>query len=266
MTMTVTFNEDIHTDEPSRQAPLDDAAADVRSSTGPSKVFLVEDHELFRSQLARLIAKDPRFILCGESDNASKALEGIETTQPDLVIVDITLKGMNGLDLIRELNSRASGAFTLVLSMHDESMYAERALRAGASGYISKHQTSEELMTAIDRVLSGGVYLSTHMTTELLARLVTAEPELSQNGVGSLSPREMDVFQLMGKGLSTRDIAQQLHLGEKTVHSYRLQIKAKLGIKHSAELYSVAARWVEDQMGTQVGIAQDSEFEQNARA
>src|SRR4051812_28061221 len=141
------------------------------------KVFIVEDHDLFRTQLGRLVQKDPSFILCGETDNAKDAVERIEAIQPDLVIVDITLKGMNGLDLIRELKLRIPNTIALVLSMHNEAMYAERALRAGASGYLSKHQASYELKSAMDHVLKGGIYLSAHMTTELLEKHLTDEPE-----------------------------------------------------------------------------------------
>lgn len=228
------------------------------------KVFLVEDHVLFRTQLARMITRDPRICVCGESDNATDAIEKIEETHPDLLIVDITLKGANGLELIKELKSRSSSAVVLVLSMHDESMYAERALRAGASGYITKNQTSAQLRDAMDRVLSGGVYLSTHMTTELLQKGTAGQEAAGQKAktVGSLSPREREIFGYIGKGFTTRDIAHELQLGEKTVHSHRYQIKAKLGIRHTAELYTLAARWVEDQKNArEVGIARDCKLQ-----
>jgi DNA-binding NarL/FixJ family response regulator len=230
------------------------------------KIFLVEDHTWFRSQLAAIITADPRLAICGEADNAAEALERIKPASPDLVIVDITLKGMNGLDLIRELRSRSCSACILVLSMHDESMYAERALRAGANGYIAKHETSQQLREAIRRVLSGGVYLSRRMTTELLQKMASADDDDEAapvaRGFASLSPREQEIFQHIGRGLTTREIAKELDLGDKTVHSHRHQIKLKLGVRHGGELYTLAARWLEEQASAQspdqdpqVGIA-----------
>ena len=232
---------------------------------GTLKIFLVEDHSWFRSQLAAIITADPRLAICGEADNAAEALERIKPASPDLVIVDITLKGMNGLDLIRELRSRSCSACILVLSMHDESMYAERALRAGANGYIAKHETSQQLREAIRRVLSGGMYLSRRMTTELLQKMAAADDDEAApvaKGFASLSPREQEIFQHIGRGLTTREIAKELELGDKTVHSHRHQIKLKLGVRHGGELYTLAARWLEEQAsglspdpGPQVSIA-----------
>ena len=237
----------------------------LEPQTSPAKVFLVEDHVLFRTQLANLISRDSRLFVCGEADNATEALEKIKEVRPDLLIIDITLKGSNGLELIKELKTRASDAPILVLSMHDESMYAERALRAGASGYISKNQTSTQLKDAIQHVLQGDVYLSAQMTSKLLLKMtMEGEPAPEAKGVATLSPREREVFHFIGKGITTRDIAQELQLGEKTVHSHRFQIKAKLGIRHNAELYTLAARWVEDQKNpAQVGIAPGQKLQQD---
>ncbi len=222
------------------------------------KVFLLEDHAWFRTQVAGAITLDPRIVICGEADNAAEALAKIQQEPPDLVITDITLKGMNGLDLIRELRNRSCSAFILVLSMHDESMYAERALRAGANGYIAKHETSMQLREAIQRVLDGSIYLSRRMTTELLQKVAASEQDAVplRKGYASLSQREREIFQRIGRGQTTREIAQELELGPKTVHSHRHQIKLKLGIKHGGELYTQAARWLEEQqMTAQVGIA-----------
>lgn len=240
-------------------------AASQEARPSRKKVFLVEDHVLFRTQLANLISRDSRLFVCGEADNATEALEKIKETNPDLLIIDITLKGTNGLELIKELRTRASDAPILVLSMHDESMYAERALRAGASGYISKSQTSAQLKDAIHHVLQGDVYLSAHMTSKLLMKMTSEEePAPEAKGVATLSPREREIFQYIGKGFTTRDIAHELQLGEKTVHSHRFQIKAKLGIRHNAELYTLAARWVEDQKNpAQVGIAPGQKLQQD---
>lgn len=267
--MDMTIGSEILHEEESWGVPAGGAAVAPEETTAhPVKVFLVEDHVVFRTQLARMLTRDPRISVCGESDNAAEALVKIEETHPDLLIVDITLKGANGLELIKELRSRSCESAVLVLSMHDESMYAERALRAGASGYITKHQTSSQLRDAMDRVLNGGVYLSTQMTTELLQRMAGRQEDPAQQGRGvdSLSPREREIFQYIGQGLTTRDIASELQLGEKTVHSHRFQIKAKLGIRHTAELYTMAARWVEDQRNSQqVGIAPSADMQQNER-
>lgn len=211
------------------------------------KVFLVEDHLMFRTQVARLITRDPRMIICGETDNTAEALHLMESVDPDLVLVDISLRKASGLELIREVRSRASKAAILVLSMHDESMYAERALRAGANGYLSKHQAAAQLREAMDQVLGGGVYLSTRMTTEMLKALVATGAQPEKSGLQSLTDRELEVFRLLGHGLTTAEIAERLHVAEKTVHSHRLQIKARLGLKHTAELYHQAAQWVEHQ-------------------
>jgi DNA-binding NarL/FixJ family response regulator len=231
----------------SRNDPAGELTVGGEAPARRIKVMLVEDHLLFRSQLAALISRDPRILISGESDHAAEALEMVRKGQPDLAIVDITLKGANGLDLIKELKAVAPKLIVLVLSMHDESMYAERALRAGASGYITKCNTFAQLRLAMDRVLDGGIFLSARMTTEMLRKLAIGAPEPVASGVETLSPRELEIFRLIGKGLSTREIATELQLGEKTVHSHRFQIKAKLGIRHSAELYSLAARWAEDQ-------------------
>lgn len=212
---------------------------------GQIRVFLVEDHLLFRTQLARLINKDQRITVCGESDNAQDALRMIEETKPDIAIVDIWLKGTNGLELIKELKARNSKVLVLVLTMHEESMYAERALRAGASGYVTKHQSAEHLREAIEQVFRGEIYLSGQITARLLQMLST--PEQEGKVITPLSPREAEVFQLLGQGLSNREIAEQLQMGEKTVHSHRFRIKEKLGIRHTAELYNQAARRLEDQ-------------------
>lgn len=232
------------------QADRQETNTGDRPPTGAvMKIFLVEDHAWFRSQLAALITADQNLVICGEADNATEALAKIRPASPDLIIVDITLKGMNGLDLIRELRSHGCSAFILVLSMHDESMYAERALRAGANGYIAKHETSMQLREAISSVLGGGIYLSRRMTTQLLQKMAAADDAKAplSKGIGSLSPREREIFQHIGRGLTTREIARELELGDKTVHGHRHQIKLKLGIRHGGQLYTQAARWLEEQ-------------------
>jgi DNA-binding NarL/FixJ family response regulator len=231
---------------------------------GLRTVFLVEDHAVFREQLARMLARDARFRVCGEADNIGDALAQIIADKPDLVLADVTLKGDSGLELIKRLQSRDCTIPVLVLSMHEESVYAERALRAGASGYLTKHQASEHLGPAITRVLEGNIYLSAEMTRSLLQRMGGRPADRAPADLASLSAREQEIFGWIGRGLSTREIALRLHLGDKTVHSHRHQIKAKLGIRHSAELYNLAARWVEERStSSKVGIAPNQKMQQN---
>jgi len=234
------------------------------SSLPPLAVYLVDDHDMFRTQLAKLIGKQPGVVICGESDNAQEAMRAIPQLRPDVVIVDISLRGMNGLDVIRELRSTVPGTQFLVLSMHDESMYAERALRAGASGYVMKQHAAEHLRDAMEHVLGGGVFFSAQLTTQLLQKLAATGAPEGVKDIEVLSPREKEIFRLIGRGLTTRDIALELQLGEKTIHSHRHQIKVKLGIRHVAELYSLSARWVEEQSRSgNVDIALEPKMQQD---
>lgn len=206
------------------------------------RIFLVEDHAMFRAQLAKMIVKYEGMLVCGEADNALDALTMIRMQSPDLVIVDISLRGSSGLDLIRDLKTHIPGIRVIVLSMHDESVYAERALRAGACGYIAKHQLAVQFAPAIDRVLKGEIHLSVGMTIRMLRSAPSAGTLENHPRLALLSAREAEIFQMLGLGLSTRQIAERLDIGEKTVHSHRLHIKEKLGFKHGAELYCQAAR------------------------
>ena len=215
----------------------------------PIKVVLVEDHPMFRERLTQLINKDLQMIVCGEADNIQDAMRMIEETKPDIAIVDITLSGSSGLELIKDLKVRGNPTPVLVLSMHDEALYAERALRAGANGYISKSQASSQVKYAIQAVLGGDVYLSQHMTSRVLQRLSKGASESKPTGVAALTDRELEVFRLLGCGRNSREIAEDLGLGETTVNSYRFRIREKLGIRNAAELYNQAAQWVKEHGG-----------------
>ncbi len=203
---------------------------------------------MFREQLAHLIHKDPEMEVCGESDNIREALSGITRLQPDIAIVDITLKGSSGLELIKDLKAQGSGVPVLVLSMHDETAYAERALRAGAKGYITKHEVSSEVMCAIRRVLSGGVYLSPQMTNLMLRKLAGGKASAAgEDGVTLLTDRELEVFQLIGQGVRPREIAEKLNLGLATIDTYRARIKEKLDLSSGLQLQTRAVEWVQQQ-------------------
>jgi DNA-binding NarL/FixJ family response regulator len=174
----------------------------------------------------------------------------IERMQPDIAIVDITLRGVCGLELIKELRASNAKVRAIVLSMHDESMYAERALKAGACGYVAKHEAASKLMEAVDCVMAGKLFFSARITAQMVRTFFSSVQAAERSERGPLSEREKEIFRLIGKGLTTKDIARVLQLGEKTVHSHRFHIKFKLRIKHSADLYNQAARWIEDQGST----------------
>ena len=213
-------------------------------ATEKKKIVIVEDHPLFRAMLVQLIGQEPEMSVCGEVDNLKAALTVIQQTQPDAAIVDLTLHGSGGLELIKELKARNLALPVLVLSMHAEKLYAERVLRAGAKGYVSKHESPAEVVSAIRKVLAGRIYVSERINEAILGRLGRADEAVLPSGVDLLSDREIEVFQLVGRGLNSREIAGQLNLGPTTVDSYRARIKDKLGIRNAAELYQRAAQWI----------------------
>jgi len=209
------------------------------------KIIIIEDHPVFRAMLAQLIEKELGMTVSGQADNIKEAMTLIEQTLPDAAIVDITLQGSSGLELIKDLKARHNQLPVLVLSMHAERLYAERVLRAGARGYISKEEPPSEVVEAIREVMDGRMYVSKRVNREILERLGHADKAVRPSGVGLLSDREIEVFQLVGRGLNSREIAERLNLGSTTVDSYRARIKEKLGIKNAAELYQRAAQWAE---------------------
>ena len=207
-------------------------------------VMLVEDHPMFRDQLAQLINKEPGMNVCGETDNIRDAFNLIETHQPDVVIVDLTLKGPSGIELIKNLKANEINVPVLVLSMHDEALYAERVLKAGARGYITKNEASKEVMTALCAVLRGEIYLPARIASRILESVAIGRK--GENGIGQLTDRELEVFELIGHGRTTREISNCLHLGVSTVDTYRARIKTKLNLENSSQLYHEAIRWVSD--------------------
>src|SRR5213080_4162573 len=205
------------------------------------RVVLVEDHPMFREQLAQLINKEPGMTVCGEADNIHDAFQLIESKAPDIAIVDLILKGPSGLELIKNLKAREIDVPVLVLSMHDEALYAERVLKAGARGYITKNEVSREVMTAICAVLRGEIYLPGRIASRILETVALGRK--SENGVTQLTDRELELIE---HGRSTREISNQLHLGLSTVDTYRARIKTKLHLENSSQLCHEAIRWVSE--------------------
>jgi DNA-binding NarL/FixJ family response regulator len=213
-------------------------------SQGKFGVILVEDHPMFREQLAQLIAKEPDMAVLGEADNIHDGLKLIELKKPDVAIVDLTLKGPSGLELIKNLKATENEIPVLVLSMHDETLYAERVLKAGGRGYITKNEVSKEVMVAIRAVLRGEIYVPSKIASRILESVSTGRK--NENGVAQLTDRELEVFELIGRGRSTREISSFLHLGMSTVDTYRARIKTKLHLENSSQLCHEAIRWVSD--------------------
>ncbi len=214
------------------------------------RILLVDDHAVTRYGMGQLINQQRDLVVCGEEEDAAKALSAIETLKPDLVIADISLKDSSGLELMRNIKAQYSGLPVLVVSTHDESIYAEIAFRAGALGYLMKADALEKVLTAIRRVLSGAIYVSDALAAKMLQQQVRGQTDIHQSPVKGLSDREMEVFQLIGQWKKTRDIAQELHLSIKTIEYYREQIKRKLNLKTASELTHYATSWVQRQLPT----------------
>ena len=210
------------------------------------KVLLVEDHPMFREHLGQLINRDLGMVVCGEADNIKDAMRLVSETNPDIAIVDITLRGSSGLEFIKDVKAQGLSLNVLVLSMHDEELYAERSLRAGAKGYITKNEASSELINAIRCVMAGEVYASKKLTAKLLERMTQKRAVSELAGMETLADRELEVFHLLGRGKSTSEIAKSLNLGDSTVETYRARIKDKLRLRSAAELYLRAGQWVRD--------------------
>ena len=208
------------------------------------RVLLIDDHPLLRKGLAQLINQEPDLIVCGEAEEAPKAFEAVGVLSPDVALVDISLKGGNGLELIKNLKARYPDLPLLVLSMHDETLYAERALRAGSLGYIMKEEALEKVLTALRQVIAGEIFLSERMKARLLNQLLGGNIKEGGSSIDSLSDRELEVFRLIGEGRGTRQIAEELRLSVRTVEAYREYIKNKLNLKNGTELVQHAFQYV----------------------
>ena len=213
-----------------------------------TRVLLIDDHPILRQGLANVLNQQAHLTVCGEATEPNEALALAERLQPDLALVDLSLRGGDGIELLKDLRVRQPRMLTLVLSMHDEALYAERALRAGARGYVMKQEKLDRLLLAISRVLSGTIYVSDQVAAHAVARLAVggaaeAAPQTSDTYVSRLTDRELQVFRLIGRGLGTRLIAETLHLSRKTIESHREHIKTKLNLRDGSELIQRAIQW-----------------------
>jgi DNA-binding NarL/FixJ family response regulator len=216
----------------------------TKNSKQPIRVLIVDDHPIVREGLSSLLSKQHDFEICGEADDVPNACRLVEETHPHVVTIDLSLENGSGLDLIRRIAERDASIRLIVCSLFDETLYAERALQAGALGYVNKHEATRTIVQAIRKVLSGEVYLSDRMSQRLAQQLIGGRTKLERPTVDRLSNRELQVFQLIGKGLTTPEIAHKLHVGIKTVETHRRNIKAKLQLENTAQLARDAAQWV----------------------
>ena len=220
-------------------------ALETKPKQNQRKIFIVDDHPLLREGLTRLINLQADLTVCGEAPSTHQALKAIPVIKPDVIILDLTLADSNGLDLIKDIKLRSLKSMILVLSMHNESLYAERALRAGAKGYIMKEEAPTEVLKAIYHILAGEIYLSKKMSAKMLHKMAGGHSEEKSLPEGALSDRELQVFQFIGQGRGTHQIAQDLQVSAKTVESYRAHIKIKMNLKNAHELTQHAVHWVE---------------------
>ncbi|MDQ3622927.1 MAG: response regulator transcription factor [Verrucomicrobiota bacterium] len=212
-------------------------------------VLIVDDHPIFRHGIAALIAAEHDFSVCGEAANASEALAAMREHNPDVALLDLSLEGSNGIDLIKMLKGERPSMPVLILSMHDESLYALRALRAGAQGYVMKSEAARLVVTALRKVLKGDIYVSPRFSERLIFKAIQSLEGGMGTPVDKLSDRELEVLQLLGKGRSTREAAEELHLSVKTIETHRAHIKEKLGFKDPGEMVRFATEWVAHEQG-----------------
>ena len=209
-----------------------------------TRIMIVDDHPIVREGYSRLIEREGNLQVCAEADSKSIALKQIMNDPPDLVIVDISLKDGSGLELIKDIKAQFKQIKMLAVSMHDENLFAERCIRAGALGFVNKQQAPEQLVTAIHRVLSGKVFLSSEITERMICRSIGSENYSEESPIETLSDRELEVFEQIGLGETTRQIAEKLNLSPKTVETYRENIKHKLNLDNATELIRNAIQWV----------------------
>jgi DNA-binding NarL/FixJ family response regulator len=209
------------------------------------RILLVDDHPIVREGLTEMINHEDDLTVCGTAEEMNQALEQLEKLRPDMVVLDISLRGSNGIEVLKNIKVRYPKLVVLVLSMHDETLYALRALRAGAAGYIMKQEPAERVLSAIRQVLNGEISLSENMEKKMMKQLVGGRAARTGSPLEDLSDRELEVFRLIGKGYSTRQIAEELHLSIKTIESHRAHIKEKLNLKNAMELVQHAIQWQE---------------------
>ena len=222
--------------------PLEDVSEPIERE-GPARIIIVDDHTIVRHGIAELIKREPDLTVTAEAGDAEEATEVITNTELDLAIIDISMPGMSGIDLVKRLVEIKPGLPIIMMSMHDESLYSDRAYRAGAKGYVMKQEASDKLLQAIRKVLKGGVYVSDRMQTIMLQRYLNTGDSVSF--IDNLTDREFEILRLIGQGLSVQDIADKLGRSAKTIEAHRANLREKLGIKKAAELARFATQWVE---------------------
>lgn len=225
-------------------------AKQAKPKDSRKRILLVDDHAVVRFGIAQLINQQNDLVVCGEEEDASRAMSAIESLRPDLVIADISLKDSSGLELMRNIKAQYPGLPVLVVSIHDESIYAEIAFRAGALGYLMKQEALDRILPAIRRVLSGTIYVSDALAAKMLQAQIRGQTDIHQSPVKALSDRELEVFHLLGQWKKTKEIADELHLSVKTIEYYREQIKRKLNLKSAAELTQYSTAWVKREIPT----------------
>jgi len=218
----------------------------TKNEARKSLLFVVDDHPIMRDGISQLINQQADLEVCGTASSGPEALEALNRMDPDLLLVDISLKGMDGIELIKIVKKRKKRMPMLVLSMHAEALYAERAIRAGAKGYVMKHASTDTLLAAIRKILAGKIYLSPAMTEKILEKVNRDDLARNESPVACLSDRELEIFKLIGQGLRPHGIAEELHLSVKTVETYYSRIKQKLNIKDASELLQMAIAWRAD--------------------
>jgi len=207
------------------------------------KVFVLDDHPIVRAGLTMLINREPDLAVCGDAEEMATALHLIDSLRPDILVVDISLNGPDGLDVLKHVRTKEPTLPVLILSMHDETLYAERALRAGANGYIMKQEATERVLVALRRILNREIYVSDRIANKMLRHFVGGASVSQRSPLEELSDRELEVLRLIGEGHGTREIAEELHLSVKTVETYQCHLKEKLGLKNSRELVQYAIQW-----------------------
>ena len=222
---------------------MQSAKVQRRSHTGKCKILVVDDHPIIREGMTMLINRESDLEVCANAEEAHAALLAIETQSPDLVLLDISLNGPDGLDLLKSIRSRNADLPVLMLSMHDEMQYADRALRAGANGYIMKQEATDKVLIAIRRILGGEVYVSERVANRMLQNMVGRSKLAEGSPLAALSDRELEVFRMIGEGRGTRQIAEELNLSIKTVETYEAHLKDKLGLRSARELVQYAIEW-----------------------
>jgi DNA-binding NarL/FixJ family response regulator len=227
---------------------MNDVDSKTKHRNGQVRVFLVDDHPLMRQGVGQLINAQPDMEVCGEAEDASSAMRGIESTEPDAAIIDISLRGSNGIELIKNLKALYKFLPILVLSMHDEGIYAQRVLRAGALGYVMKQEAAEKVVAALRRIMSGEIYVNEKVGSQMLHQALTGRGKPDASPIDRLSDRELEVIEAIGQGKPTREIARDLNVSVKTIESHRAHIKDKIGLKNASELVKFSVQWVENEM------------------